>query len=398
MDRKPAYEMPRGVSVRCFTTEERLQIAFSYRGVECRELLPPQKITKTTVQLAGGLRMEIQRKIQNGDFVYRDYFPNSSRLAQFEGGAGGKKVVNLGKLMDAQAAIYERQESNNKMSASTVAAYVKALKSEKMKQWRDRDVNNVAPSEIRAWISAFKVTAKTARNFITPFRSIMRDALNDDRITFDPFTRVDLPQLLKQTARDSKYRIDPFSRDERLKLIEASRPDERPMVAFWFETGLRPSELHALRWSRIDLEARRIMIDIVQVEGKDQERTKSAAGTRWVNLSPEAVAALEAQKPATLLANDHVWHNPRKGQSWDTADQMRKTLWVPLCARAGIAYRNPYQVRHSYASALLTAGENPWYVSEQLGHINVSLVFSTYGKFIHADYKKPTRQPNLKVV
>lgn len=389
--------MPRGVSIRTFKTEERIQVAFSYRSVECRELLPPQKITKTAVQLAGGLRMEIQRKIENGDFVYRDYFPDSSKLTMFETGAG-KKAVNLGGLMDAQAVIYERQESNKKMSASTVAAYVKALKSAKMKQWRDRDVGDVTPSEIRAWISSFNVTAKTAKNFITPMRSIMRDALNDDRITFDPFTRIALPQLLRQTARDSEYRIDPFSMEERAKLIDACRPDERPLVVFWFETGLRVSELHALRWSRIDFPGKRLKIDIVQVEKKEQERTKTKAGTRWVNLSAAAIAALDAQKSSTLLANEHVWHNPRKGQSWETADQMRKTIWVPLCPRAGVEYRNPYQVRHTYASGLLTAGENPWYVAEQLGHADVTMVFQTYGKFIPDDYQKPTRQPNLKVV
>jgi integrase len=267
-----------------------------------------------------------------------------------------------------------------------------------MKRWRDRDVGDVTPSELRAWISEFNVTAKTAKNFIIPLRSILKDALNDDRIMFDPFDRIDLPKLLSQTARDSEYRIDPFSKEERLKLIGACRPDERPLVQFWFETGLRPSELHALRWSRIDLPGQRLKIDIVQVEKKEQARTKTEAGTRWVNLSEEAVAALEAQKSTTLLANEHVWHNPRKGQFWETADQMRKTLWVPLCPRAGIAYRNPYQVRHTYASSLLTAGENPWYVAEQLGHADVTMVFQTYGKFISKDYQKPTRQPNLKVV
>jgi integrase len=38
---------------------------------------------------------------------------------------------------------------------------------------------------------------------------------------------------------------------------------------------------------------------------------------------------------------------------------------------------------------LLTAGANPWYVAQQLGHVDVALVFSIYGKFIAADYKKP---------
>ena len=39
-----------------FKTEQRIQIAFSYKGVECRELLSPRPVTQTTVNLAGGLR------------------------------------------------------------------------------------------------------------------------------------------------------------------------------------------------------------------------------------------------------------------------------------------------------------------------------------------------------
>ena len=71
-------------------------------------------------------------------------------------------------------------------------------------------------------------------------------------------------------------------------------------------------------------------------------------------------------------------------------------MWQPLCQRAGVRYRNPYQVRHSYASGLLTKGTNPWYVAHQLGHVDVQMVFRIYGKFIPVDYRKPTVA--LKVV
>lgn len=46
-------------------------------------------------------------------------------------------------------------------------------------------------------------------------------------------------------------------------------------------------------------------------------------------------------------------------------------------------------MRHTCVSALLTAGQNPWYVAQQLGHENVEMVFRTYGKFIGDDYQKP---------
>ncbi|BFO55298.1 hypothetical protein AVXHC19_21010 [Acidovorax sacchari] len=64
--------------------------------------------------------------------------------------------------------------------------------------------------------------------------------------------------------------------------------------------------------------------------------------------------------------------------------------------RLVIDYWNPCQVRHTYASTLLTAGHNPWYVAAQLGHEDVQMVFRTYGKFIREDYQMPA--PELRVV
>lgn len=53
-------------------------------------------------------------------------------------------------------------------------------------------------------------------------------------------------------------------------------------------------------------------------------------------------------------------------------------------------------MHHSYASGQLTNGTNPWYVAQQLGHVDVPMVFRIYGKFSPADYRTPTLA--LKVV
>ena len=115
-----------------------------------------------------------------------------------------------------------------------------------------------------------------------------------------------------------------------------------------------------------------------------------------MELSVEALAALRAQCPISELKDERVWLNPRTGEPWSTDAQIRKTLWQPACKRAEVEYRNPYQVRHTYASALLTAGANPWYVASQVGHEEVEMVFRTYGKFIQEDYQKP--KPALRAV
>ncbi len=54
--------------------------------------------------------------------------------------------------------------------------------------------------------------------------------------------------------------------------------------------------------------------------------------------------------------------------------------------------RDPYQVRHTFATALLKAGTNPWHVARQLGHVDVQMVFKIYGEFIPQDYQKPKVQ------
>lgn len=215
-----------------------------------------------------------------------------------------------------------------------------------MKHWQDKPLTAATPSALRTWIGDMHITAKFARHLLTPLRSVFEDALNDDLIAFN--------------------------------------------------TGLRPGELQALRWAKIDFKAATARIDLNQVAGTEKA-PKTEAGIRLVDLNGDALAALEAQKPASLLAGQHVWLNPRSGKAWISDAQLRKTLWQPLCERAGVRCRNPYQARRTYASALLTAGTNPWYVAQQLGHADVTMVFQIYGKFIAEDYQKP-KAPKLRVI
>lgn len=117
---------------------------------------------------------------------------------------------------------------------------------------------------------------------------------------------------------------------------------------------------------------------------------------RDVDLNADAMAAITGQRTISAAKGVRVWLNPRNGKPWVTDAQIRKTLWMPLMARSELVNRNPCQVRHTFASALLTSGANPWYVVAQLGHEDVQMVYRTYGKFIRQDYQKP--RPELRAV
>ena len=110
--------------------------------------------------------------------------------------------------------------------------------------------------------------------------------------------------------------------------------------------------------------------------------TKTRAGNRHVLLLPPALEALQAQKALTGSKGKRVFHNPLTGQPWETDGQIRETYWKPLLKKAGVRYRNPYQTRHTYASMMLSAGENMLWVAKQMGHTDTEMIIKIYGKWI----------------
>lgn len=387
MDKRPKLETPPGVTIRRFVTGDRIQIAFSFEGKECREMLPPGPINKSSIQRAAVLREDIRDKIKAGDFDYAAFFPDSPKA-----GVSRKNAGLMRTLLQNQLETYERQVKNGQMSKSTYNGYAKVINGDRMRHWNNVQASEITPSMLREWIGEMGCTSKAIRNTLIPLRSVFKDALNDGVIEFNPFERIALAKLIRQTAKASDYVVQPFTYAERVTILDACRNDERPTFQFWFNTGLRPGELQALEWEHIDWERRVARIVQNQVAGVIKG-PKTAAGKREMDLNDEAMQALRDQLPISGARGKRVWLNTVTLLPWTTDAQVRKTAWLPLMARAGITYRNPYQIRHTYASTLLTAGANPWYVAQQLGHEDVEMVFRTYGKFIREDYQHPKALP-----
>lgn len=390
MDRKPALVLPRGVSIRTdFKGGARLQIYFVYKGKPCREVLADTVINKTAIDRAVGLRSEIRRRIADGSFDYHAYFPKSAPPKS------AIKQLTVGDLLNKQLATYEKQGENGTIEASTLLGYSKAIKNNLLPQFKDLTLAQLTPALLREWLAGLGVTAKTARNRLTPLRSMLDDAVNDELIEFNPLDRIALKKLLRQTSKKSVYEVDPFDMDEVAALLKSCRIDEREMVQFWLETGLRPGELIALSWPTVDWLHQSVRIESNEVTGMQDGKVirvsktpKTEAGKRDIELSALAIGALTAQKAVTFLEGGRIWFNPRTGKPWDSDAQLRKTLWEPLCKRAGVRYRNPYQVRHTFASTRLTAGSNPFWLATQMGHVDVEMIFKIYGRFIPKNYRK----------
>jgi integrase len=354
-----------------------IEIAFPYRGQWCRERisLPP---TDVNLKKAAAHRTAILVAIEQGTFDYATTFPNSKNLHKFVESPGEILSVKdyLNKWLRDQAPY---------LKASTWNGYRKIINGKLIPALGKHNLADLKRKHVKQWVATLNVTAKTQGNIVSPLRIALDDALDDELIEINPLSGWKIKQKKTRLA-NKKDPIDPFSQEERKAILATLSGQNKNMVQFLFWTGLRTSELCALNWNDIDFIRKTVRIDkaLTQV-AKEEEETKTAAGTRDIKLLPAALDALQNQKQHTFLKNEEVFQNPRTNDRWTGDQPIRKTMWTSALKKAGVRYRYPYQCRHTYASMMLMAGESAQWVATQVGHTDWSFTARTYTRFIPED-------------
>ena len=72
--------------------------------------------------------------------------------------------------------------------------------------------------------------------------------------------------------------------------------------------------------------------------------------------------------------------------------------WNAAVKRAGIRRRNPYHTRHTFACWLLSAGANPSFIANQMGHENAQMVYEIYSAWIEELNGEQVKMLNAKLV
>ena len=63
-------------------------------------------------------------------------------------------------------------------------------------------------------------------------------------------------------------------------------------------------------------------------------------------------------------------------------NNLRNRVWYPALEKAGLRKRTMYQTRHTFASLMLSYGEDPLWVARMMGHTSTEMLYRHYGKFI----------------
>jgi len=364
--------LPKGIFIRENKHSSSLIMYFSYKGAQCKETLKLAP-TKQNIKYAANQRAEILNQIAKGTFRYSDYFPESKRAKLF---GENMSTVTVEELLDG----FMKQIQKTKQP-STIKGYNSAVDHHIKPTFGAIRARDLTAALIRDWISNFDGKAKTIRNILTPLRKVMGQALNDDVISVDPFSRINMDDLLDIDSASSDYEIDPLAQNEITVLLKVCEGQTRNLFQFAIYTGLRTSELIGLEWGDIDWHRKIVKVSRAIVL-KGEKSTKTRAGIREVDLFPPALDALQNQKAFTYLHSDRIFHNPKTGRKLETDKQIRDSLWKPALKKAGLRYRNPYQCRHTYASMMVSEGENIWWLAGQMGHKTIEMILRHYGKWL----------------
>jgi len=210
------------------------------------------------------------------------------------------------------------------------------------------------------------------RNIIIPLRSIWEDACEEHRWELsDPFA-----YLKKYLPKRSKKHPEVFRFDQWLLFVDNMDPFYRPIAETMIMTGMIGSEIAGLR--NMDIVGDDIVIQNSIVRKHEKTELKTEYRSRRLPIT----AALGERLDTVLNRSKGKYvFGMKSGRIFD-GDSFRKNPWTTAFKKAGIAYKVPYTMRHSFAAWSLTIGVDINRLEKLMGHGSKQMLYEVYGKYV----------------
>lgn len=226
------------------------------------------------------------------------------------------------------------------------------------------------------------LSARTIRYHHVILHKALQTAIKWGLVSRNAANGVDLPK-----ARRSEMQT--WDESELNQFLEAAKGTQYYALFYTaLYTGMRRSELLALRWQDIDFVYGQIYINRSMHQLKDKSyiftAPKSEKSRRTIALPPSAFLVMESYHKAketeclmigtVLNDSDLVFSTLGKPLRPNTVSR----AWAMLAAKAGIKVIRLHDARHTHASLMLKQGIHPKVVQERLGHSTISITLDTY--------------------
>jgi integrase len=357
------------------------------------------------MQLGSLLRSSRRRGPDIWEFRYRDRRHNGRRIyrritvgtvRQFrteasarKGIAGLIREINLGdpRLRATTMTVaelvehYQQRElmpDNTWKSYSTKRGYESYLKNWIVPHWGNYKLPEVKTIEVETWLRNLSLAKSSCAKIRNIFSVLFNHACRYDLFDRNPIT------LVRHSAKRRRIPDVPTV-EETQRLLLALSIKERTMVFLAVGTGLRRSELFALKWKDVDFAAKHLSVTrsiVSQAVGV----CKTEASQKPVPLHESLAEVLLEWRRHTSFRKREDWvfaspHSNGKRPYW--AQAIMRYHVAPVSRRIQLQKRVGWHTfRHTYATMLKQVGADIKVMQELLRHSSVRCTLDTYTQAI----------------
>jgi integrase len=208
-------------------------------------------------------------------------------------------------------------------------------------------------------------------------------AVSEGLLSYNPWLKI-------KPRKTTKEIVKPFSQEEAARIIagfEQHYPAWVPFAKFLFLSGCRISEAIGLLWKHVDFQRQEICICEslpLLTNGNCYERARKDTKTgsvRFLKTNIQLTELLEQIKPVGVRSDELVFQNPTRTNHIDSHNF--RSRWAKVLKEAGIPYRRPHIIRHSFASHAIEQGIPLTGVAYLLGHSDTRMVATVYGHLVN---------------
>jgi integrase len=311
-----------------------------------------------------------------------------------------EQTIRVADLVDH----YEQTELSDEAdwhSHATRVVYQHFLRRWIRPQWANVNIGDVRTMAVEHWLRRLqRVDGKPLANGTKARIRNLMSVLFNHAIRYEWFEQGRNPiTLVRQSAK--RVRVPEVLEPREIQsLLAQLKSCFRSMVLLDVTTGLRRSELFALKWRDVDFSGMRLDIER-SIYLRQIGNCKTEASQKPVPLDERLAADLWLWKETSPYRQDEDWvfASPhRQGELPFWPDTVLQKVIRPAAPRAGIIKRIGWHTfRHTFSTLLVANGENVKVVQELMRHASSRCTLEIYSQ-AHIQAKRQAQQRLVNMI
>jgi integrase len=285
-------------------------------------------------------------------------------------------------VYDLVAHFQTHELTAERKSHATLENYGSNLKLHILPKWGRFRLSDVRTVAVEAWLHALEFAPATKTKIRNQMSAIFTHGIRHEFITTNPISKV----------RCSSARLrepDVLTPDEFRRLLPELQLRERAIVMLAGQTGLRRSEMFALRWADVCLQSMQVFVTKGIVRNHVC-KAKTKASRKPVPLHPSVAETLWEWRSKSMYSGDgdYLFPSIRKNGTQPLFpdmvlnDYIRPAVWAAKITGKVIGY---HSFRHSLATNLRSMGVDVKTAQELLRHANSRTTLDFYTHAVSAE-------------